>query len=200
MAVRWRRVRHASFGGAGSPAGVALAFSVCVGGSVLVLPRHGRCQLPDVPGGVNVGDAESILDALGLENPFGSDDGKPVVDLWYFWVCIAVIAIFVVTGSFFTYRGFKRWRNVREENRLKLVVQHIDQQTDDWIIDMSKRTGRPVGRCLAAGARHCAGQAGDSRAFNKAMTFAAQTMKRHREGDDVGAAVTKLPATVEEDE
>ncbi len=160
-----------------------------------------RCQLPEVPGGVNVGDTEAILDALGLENPFGSsDDGKPVVHLWYFWVIIAVVIIFVVTGSFFTYRGFKRWRNVREENRLKLVVQHIDQETDDWIIDMSKRTGRPVGQCLAAGARHCAGQAGDSRAFNKAMKFAATTMKRNRDADDVGMAVTKLPAMVEDED
>lgn len=162
------------------------------------VPSVCRGQIPGVtvPGSVSVGGG--ILDALGIGNPFASDGDKPFVELWYFWVVIAVIIIFVVAGSFFTYRGFKRWRNVREENRLKLVVQRVDEETEDWIIDMSRRTGRPVDRCLAAGARHCAGQPGESRAFNKAMTFAAKTMKRNRDVDDVVMPVSKLAALAEE--
>ena len=42
--------------------------------------------------------------------------------LWYFWVIIAILAIFVVVAAWFTYRGFKRWSIVREENRLKFLV------------------------------------------------------------------------------
>ena len=139
----------------------------------------------DVPGAVSVSPTDQIFDAIGLGDLFGSGH-KNVATLWYFWLIIAVVIIFVIVGSFFTYRGFKRWKTVREENRLKFLVkgtagvQYFDEQTEDWIIDMSKRTGRSVSQCKAAGARHCAGQVvpGKSRELNKAMTMAAHNRKR----------------------
>lgn len=195
MWIQWLDTRLLPLRGTGSPASFA-ALALWAGSSSL-LPGACRAQF-NVPGAVSVDPTGSILDSIGLGGLFEGSGDKPVVDLWYFWLIIAIVIIFVAAGSFFTYRGFKRWRNVREENRLKLVVQHFDELTEDWIIDMSKRTGRPVERCVAAGARHCAGQAGKSREFDRAMTFAAKTMKRNRDDEDVGTAATKLPTVAED--
>ena len=79
-----------------------------------------------------------------------------------------------------------------------VAVQYFDETTEDWILDMSKRTGRPVNECKAAGARHCAGQtfAGRSREINRAMTFAASTMRRDR---DLAVPGTDVPTVIVED-
>ena len=79
-----------------------------------------------------------------------------------------------------------------------VAVQYFDETTEDWILDMSKRTGRPVDECKAAGARHCAGQtfAGRSREINRAMTFAASTMRRDR---DLAVLGTDVPTVIVED-
>lgn len=124
-------------GRARPPVSAAVALSLVVlypSSSIFALAQFG-----DVPGAVSVSpiDPTDILDAIGLGDLFGGPK-KPVVQLWYFWVCIAAAAIFVAAGAWFTYRGFKRWKSVREENRLKFLVpgavsvQYFDEQTEDW--------------------------------------------------------------------
>ncbi len=127
----------ARHGRARPPVSAAVALSLVVlypSSSIFALAQFG-----DVPGAVSVSpiDPTDILDAIGLGGLFGGPK-KPVTQLWYFWVCIAAAAIFVAAGLWFTYRGFKRWKSVREENRLKFLVpgavavQYFDEQTEDW--------------------------------------------------------------------
>jgi len=63
---------------------------------------------------------------------------------------------------------------------------------------MSKRTGRSVEHCKNAGARHCAGQIGKSRQINRAMTFAASTMRRDRGVKSETGPAEEIPEAIPE--
>jgi hypothetical protein len=132
----------------------------------------------DVPGAVQVNPVDQILDAIGIGDLFSSnDEGKNVVTLWYFWVLIAVAIIFVIVGGYFTYRGCKRWKNVRQENAVKRLVPdavekaYFDEATEEYIMDMSLRTGIPIEKVQEHGARHASGGGlSGAREFGRMMT------------------------------
>ena len=108
----------------------------------------------DVPGAVQINPQEDLFDqigdALGIGGLFGGSDDKPVVDRWYFWVIIAVVIIFFIVALYFTIRGFRRFRKVRKENQLKSLIpetlekSYFDAVTEEYVKDVSRRTGRPV--------------------------------------------------------
>jgi peptidoglycan hydrolase-like protein with peptidoglycan-binding domain len=108
----------------------------------------------DVPGAVQINPQEDLFntigDALGISGLFGGSDDKPVKDRWYFWVIIAAVIIFVIVGSYFTIRGCRRFRKVRKENQLKSLIpetlekSYFDAVTEEYVKDVSRRTGRPV--------------------------------------------------------
>lgn len=117
-----------------------------------------------VPGAIQLDPQEDVIDkltdALGLSNIFGGDDKTPVVDRWYFWVIIALIAIFVIVCGYFTIRGCRRYRRVKKENQLRMLIPetaevvYFDEETQEYIIEMSRRTGIPAEKIKADAARH----------------------------------------------
>lgn len=115
---------------------------------------HGVNGQFDVPGAVQINPQEDLFDqigdALGIGDLFGGSDDKPVVDRWYFWVIIAFVIIFFIVALYFTIRGFRRFRKVRKENQLKSLIpetlekSYFDAVTEEYVKDVSRRTGRPV--------------------------------------------------------
>lgn len=122
-----------------------------------------RGQGLNVPGAVDLNPQNDLIDkledALGLSGILGDDD-TPVQDRWYFWLIIALIIVFVVVCGYFTVRGFLRYRRVKKENQLKLLIPetpdvvYFDKETQTYIIDMSRRTGIPAKKIKDTAAKH----------------------------------------------
>ena len=130
-----------------------------------------RGQGLNVPGAVDVNPQNDVIDklqdALGLGDLFGGDDDTPIVDKWYFWVIIALVAIFVIVCGYFTVRGYRRYRRVRKENQLRMLIPetaevvYFDEKTQEYIIEMSRRTGIPAEKIKGAAARHAVQDMGE---------------------------------------
>ena len=135
--------------------------------SVLGLFTQGnrvRGQGIDVPCAVDINPHNDLVDkledALGLSELFGGENDTPIVDRWYFWLIIALIAIFVIVCGYFTIRGFRRYRRVMKENQLRMLIPetqevvYFDAETQEYIVEMSRRTGIPAEKIKVAAARH----------------------------------------------
>jgi len=102
---------------------------------------------------------DKFNDAIGLSSLFGDSD-TPAKDRWYFWVIIALVIIFVIVCGYFTIRGCRRYRRVKKENQLRMLIPetkevvYFDAETQEYIIEMSRRTGIPAEKIKGAAARH----------------------------------------------
>ncbi|KAI8110102.1 hypothetical protein M9435_001781 [Picochlorum sp. BPE23] len=128
----------------------SLVWNYIVVGLALLHHKGVRAQ---VPGAVQIDPQndviDNLLDALGIDA--GGDQG-PLVDRWYFWLIIAVVILLFIVAMYFTIRGFMRHARNRKENQITSMfkqpkfVHYFDTETEEYIKEVGRRTGRPPER------------------------------------------------------